>query len=486
MRAVFTAFVLLTLACTVRAEGPVLPDTIAGDTRASVGEWNEVYASPKGKLAASKRYRLEFRYKIAEMVSNAYLYVLYRSAKETELRPYSWKSYCTLEGVAGETGTIRKKVVLGPYDDYQLIFAIHGKGKVTMDDARLSELRRIDLTAGHTSVAKEPEPYEPYAMCFQLTPWNYKSDGEIKRAIAMMDAAGVQWVRLGAPWFLVEPHKGEINQEYLRTLDLALGELQRRGMHVYMQFLATPAWASTNPKDPNYPAYMPTSLEDYRAYVRFVVSRYKDRVKYWEVWNEWDWTFWESSLPDFAALLKASYEEAKKIDPSCKVVLGGMSTDGVHTWDSPKADRNALQRLYDLGGGKHFDIVAIHPYASDLNTGIMDSIDKINAAYSIMKRNGDAAKRIWITEIGWATDRSPQSDQAKYLKQVYTQLIKHPMIDKIFWYNFRCTGTDPKDQEQNFGIVNHDFSERPAYEAYRALEKAKKRVVNDEMREIDP
>src|SRR5205823_8509465 len=38
----------------------------------------------------------------------------------------------------------------------------------------------------------------------------------------------------------------------------------------------------------------------------------------------------------------------------------------------------------------------------------------------------------------------------------------------LFWYAARDTGTDPGDVEQNFGLLRHDFSAKPALAAFTA------------------
>ena len=226
---------------------------------------------------------------------------------------------------------------------------------------------------------------------------------------------------------------------------------------------------------------MPESLDAWRSYVRTVAQRYGDRVDYWEVWNEQDWEFWESSLEDFVILLKAAHDELKRTDPDCKVMLGGLSTNGEHGWSNPRAKEHALQRLYDAGAKDCFDVMTVHTYTNDLDTGIRESIANLNTTYRVMCRNGDGHKRIWITEIGSATNARPLADQAAYLTQVYTGLLSHPLVDKVFWYNFRCIGENAEDQQHNFGVVDYDFSPRPSYEAYTALEKRQARRVVDEL-----
>jgi hypothetical protein len=41
--------------------------------------------------------------------------------------------------------------------------------------------------------------------------------------------------------------------------------------------------------------------------------------------------------------------------------------------------------------------------------------------------------------------------------------------DVIFWYNFRDIFADSPDVEHNFGLLEGDFTPKPAFEAYRQI-----------------
>ena len=90
-----------------------------------------------------------------------------------------------------------------------------------------------------------------------------------------------------------------------------------------------------------------------------------------------------------------------------------------------------------------------------------------------MKANGDGKKKIWATEWGAPTGSSSQSmteaAQAQLIKVGLTSLKAWPWAGPSFLYNFRDKGTNLSDREQNFGLVRHDWSPKPAYQAYRSV-----------------
>jgi len=109
-------------------------------------------------------------------------------------------------------------------------------------------------------------------------------------------------------------------------------------------------------------------------------------------------------------------------------------------------------------------------------------------AYKIMQRNGDGHKKIWITEIGcpgvkmglkvdnWWMGKNPsETQQAKWLKEVYTELLKSAPVEKIFWAFFRDTKDHWNSGVDYFGMIRWDYSPKPSFKAYRACYQQWKR-----------
>ena len=136
----------------------------------------------------------------------------------------------------------------------------------------------------------------------------------------------------------------------------------------------------------------PVNDENYYAlYVYEVVSRLKDKVKFWEIWNEpgFDFTgakgflppgqpgnWWENN-PDpcdyklrapifnYIRTLRISYEVIKSIAPDDYVVIAGLGYDSfldalLRNTDNP--DDGKVTAEYPLGAGAYFDVVGFHAY----------------------------------------------------------------------------------------------------------------------------
>lgn len=299
--------------------------------------------------------------------------------------------------------------------------------------------------------------------------WNnykYASQKELEKAVALMKEAGVGWVRMDFLWEDIEPRQGEFAfDKYDRIVNL----LCKNNIHILGLLNYCAGWASPSGKW-NGP---PQNNRLFVEYAQAVVSRYEDKIKYWEIWNEPDsYIYWadQDGLKSYSILLKEVYTALKKIDPGCKILNGGLA-NGL----------SSVNLLYDNKANNYFDILNIHYFDSPL---IPDAITRVTAypklAYKIMARNNDGKKRIWITEIGcpgvkrmakvnnWWMGRNPtERQQAEWLKKVFAGLVKDKNVEKIFWTFFR----DCKDHWDNgidyFGLVRWDFSKKPAFLAYQ-------------------
>jgi len=299
--------------------------------------------------------------------------------------------------------------------------------------------------------------------------WNhhkYSSPKDIEKAASLMNRAHVGWVRMDFLWSDIEPVEGQFDfVKYDAIVDI----LNVRGIHVLGILNYSADWASSCGKWNCKP-------KDDKLFVNYaveVIKRYKGKVKYWEVWNEPDSvTYWEEQdgLKVYSELLKNVYIAAKKIDPDCRILNGGIA-NGL----------GSINHLYENGAKDYFDILNIHFFESPLHAGSIHAVENYpKLAYKIMQRNGDGNKKIWITETGcpgvkpgkstanwWVGDNPDERQQAAWLKDVYTQFLKDPHVEKVFWAFFRDTREHWENGVDYFGLVRWDYSIKPAFKAYR-------------------
>jgi polysaccharide biosynthesis protein PslG len=190
------------------------------------------------------------------------------------------------------------------------------------------------------------------------------------------------------------------------------------------------------------------------------------------LWNEPDFaTYWypQDGLKTYALLLKDVYTTAKREDPGCTFLNGGLA-QGI----------SSVNRLYDAGCNGYFDALNIHIFENPLDkTAISRVRATVKTVRKIMVRNGDEAKPLWITEIGapgirrgrtvppwWQGTNPTEKAQGRWVREVYRELLGHPYVQCVFWAFFRDTkhwgnGID------YFGLVRRDYSQKPGFREYR-------------------
>jgi len=333
----------------------------------------------------------------------------------------------------------------------------------------------LNADAGYhkTEMIKNPQdnnsPFGVLEFLHWNHPWNsfkYQNRETLNKAVALMKEAGVGFVRMDFLWEDIEPVKGEFKFD---KYDYIVGLLYKNNIKILGLLDYSAPWASPTGKWNNPSGDNQFFIE----YARKVISRYKDKVKYWEVWNEPDSAiYWvqQDGLQSYCSLLKDVYLAAKAEDPECKILNGGFASGIL-----------SVNRLYDNDAKDYFDILNIHIFESPLNP---QAIKRVKAytrlAYKVMKKNSDSTKKIWVTEIGcpgvnqglkvknWWLGKNPDERQQKeWVKQVFTQLVKEEAVEKVFWAFFRDCNEHWENGIDYFGLLRWDYSKKPAFFAYQ-------------------
>jgi len=112
----------------------------------------------------------------------------------------------------------------------------------------------------------------------------------------------------------------EHNQWHFETLDKHVEIAEKNSYTIVLTLGQTPYWAASNPyiKSPygdRVKPVAPKSIDLWANYIRVVGTRYKGRIKYWEIWNEPDiFLFYNGSIQKMVELAKVAYEILKEID----------------------------------------------------------------------------------------------------------------------------------------------------------------------------
>lgn len=294
------------------------------------------------------------------------------------------------------------------------------------------------------------------------SPWGIASgaewSGDFPRFNPMLKDAGVRWLRFFPEWASIQPRKGEWNWA---GADALVGNSKENGIRVAGVFCYFAPWASADGGTRKCPV---RDMQFWRDYVGETVKRYRDRVRYWEVWNEFNGSFAVNGTPAiYAEMVKEAALAAKKVDPGVRI---GMSCANF--------DVGFFDAAIKAGAGGFFDFLAVHPYE---NLGaVMESggefgyLSMARTLRTMLAQNGQRADLpLQITETGYQApihpDPAKDERQAEAIVKAYVLSLAQG-FQRVFWFEARGPaygrGTD-------HGIIRKDWSPRPAHAALKTM-----------------
>jgi hypothetical protein len=298
---------------------------------------------------------------------------------------------------------------------------------------------------------------------------------------------GAHWVRLWVAWDQMQPTRSGLHPHLLAGLQGGVAALKQRGIRVLVVVQRAPAWASgvssgiAPPRDPG----------SFGAFMRDLAQRVPG-VDAWEIWNEPDEAeFWAGGADPahYAALLRAAYAEIKSVQPADVVVTGATTGNNF----------DFVQALYANGAGGHFDAVGVHTDTACLTNGpgryYRDELGRVGRytftgyreVREVMLANGDGAKPIWMTELGWNTQSTRRNScntgawkgkkrlgvskkrQARFLTRAYRCLAADPFVQVALWFgmqDIRGSG-----HAGGYGLFNGRGRAKPAAKAFKQLRR---------------
>ena len=305
-------------------------------------------------------------------------------------------------------------------------------------------------------------PYDAYGVGFganELMP-------QTQRALQLAAQAGINWVRLGIYWEDVEPNPGQFD---FAADDALVASTRANQLNVLAILAYSTTWSTSAPANPpvNLTHYPPRDYFEWAEFVTNVVSRYKDDIHYWEVWNEPDLAdFWSGTPSQYASLLALTYSTIKHIDPTATVVLGGQAFIDLPDHDAGEFLAQLLADP-DYPAAPNFDIAAFHYYLPP------DQAPRwFDRFRSTLSEFGLDERPIWITEAGqptWGAQANDYADagfeaQATWLDRTLPTLVDLG-ANRVFWFQLDENPYSPS----GFGLLGPDLTPRPAYAALQSL-----------------
>jgi polysaccharide biosynthesis protein PslG len=318
---------------------------------------------------------------------------------------------------------------------------------------------------------------------------------ELNKTLSQMQSLGVETVRVGIPWGLVEAGaQGSYDWTVVkRIIDAADG----RGMGVLGVIYGSPARYGVLPPGAPHPPVGSQAFTDYlaafSAFTKAAAVEFKGKVGAYEIWNEPNYIgFWNPvDAAAYTELLKTGYMAIKGdpdnpndgLDESALVIGGvvGATQSSFFTLDPV----TFVEQMYAAGADDFFDALSFHPYAPNAQDPTeftdrgddgpwLSPIEQLEAIRAVMDakadEEGDPYLKIWISEYGVSTEGwvTPEERQAEWDDQV--RLLENMLrtwqtvngAGPIFLYTTRDQATGAPGDQANYGIFQTDWTPKDA------------------------
>jgi hypothetical protein len=348
----------------------------------------------------------------------------------------------------------------------------------------------------------EVEPYVPVAHT-GMNPYGINTfleqevdDWKIHRTLRLIKEAGFFWIRQEFPWEDIEIEAKGVFRDHRQGRDLSSWEkydhivdlAEEYGIAIIARLDNPPAWSRAAGNEAGTLA-PPDDYADYGDFVYAVVSRYKGRIRYYQIWNEPniypEWGEAPVNPEAYTRLLEVAYTRAKQADPEAIILSAGLAPTTEMT-ERNLEDLVFLQRMYDAGAKDYFDILSVQGYG--LWNGPTDqrvhpdraNFSRVMLIRELMVRNGDVHKPIWASEVGWnalprdfdgfpSYGRVSEELQAEYSASAYRMAqAEWPWMGVMNYWFFKRVSDHEKNQAfYYFRMMEPDFYPYPVYYALK-------------------
>ncbi len=323
------------------------------------------------------------------------------------------------------------------------------------------------------------------------------------RLMNMAMEAGMPWIRQQVRWMDLHDKSGVI---HWGELDHIVADAHKRQTQLLLSIVAAPRWATENglhgmPARAHYATF--------NTFVEQLAHRYEGKVRAYEIWNEQNLAVENggtvSGVADYMDMLVGAARAIKAADPKAIVVSGALASTETNWPTVAMRDLRYYDGMFrDPRFAEVVDIVGVHPGAHsnppeslwpdkpgpgpNFVTSREFYFRRVEDVRTLMLKHGLAAKPVWVTEFGWATQNTsqyyeygnqiPYEQQADYLVRAiqYTHTHYRGWLTGMFVWNLNfaipwTSEGNPLHEQASFGVLNGDWSPRPAYTALKNMPK---------------
>ncbi|MEN8226806.1 MAG: cellulase family glycosylhydrolase [Bacteroidota bacterium] len=243
---------------------------------------------------------------------------------------------------------------------------------------------------------------------------------------------GAKWGFLCPDWNRIESEEGKYDFNTPdHPLDEAVNAMIKRKITPIIQIYGGNQMYMPVAPDPNNRQMADASLllddpvvrQAWHRYIEAMAERYKESVKFWEIWNEpnsdyfWqrDGAYFRTPVSDYGRIVKEVAAIIRSVQPDAVIIAGSTAT--VHL--------EYLEDFLSSEGTDFFDYWSVHPYGELPEA----RDDEIRRAQKILEVHGKSAV-MWQSECGFPSDKDTGGwgwggpwDETKHAKWVLRRLL---------------------------------------------------------------
>lgn len=246
----------------------------------------------------------------------------------------------------------------------------------------------------------------------------------------------------GMRWHILNPSNGVFSWD---NADAWVNAMYAAGKDICFLLGFTPDWASAS--TPNTGKYdngttaratnqPPANTADWDAFCSAVATRYLGKIKYYEVWNEVNYTsYWSGTAAQLAVLVRRANQVIKAIDPTAKIIAPIVQEP--ETGGTGNAYLGSFLDASDsaAGTGKLWiDVCGIHMYPPKYNFQVHQN-QIVNVQATLDARS--LAQKIWNTETGVLEPDYGVDDEVRGTWLKRSLLLSAALgVERYFWYSY--------------------------------------------------
>lgn len=278
--------------------------------------------------------------------------------------------------------------------------------------------------------------------------------------------AGLKWVRIDMNWDIAQPNDAAPD---FTVMDQVVDAATAKGLSVLAVIGYTPAWASSGNMDAGAALNDIPVAGKYEAFVTLAVNHFKNRVTYFELWNEPNLTqFFEGTPQQYIDLvLKPGADAVRAACPTCKVVSGGLASLSAGKYDVwlDAILKQAKDKIDVVNGHVYADFTEDNSGAGVTSDSFLNRLESHRVIAfggvtfyegpksfkEVMDANA-VTKPFWLTETGMEAplgDAAKLDRQKRFYRRVLEKATTRPWWTTTIFYE----GFDTMSPMYTFGIV---------------------------------